>query len=43
VTDPDGARWEWYVKTGDAEQLTYETMNESAAGCCGPAAESSCC
>ncbi len=21
VVDPDGARWEWYVKTGDAEQI----------------------
>jgi catechol 2,3-dioxygenase-like lactoylglutathione lyase family enzyme len=21
VADPDGVRWEWYVKTGDAEQL----------------------
>src|SRR3546814_18933452 len=21
VTDPDGARWEWYVKTGDTEQM----------------------
>lgn len=20
VTDPDGAMWEWYVKTGDADQ-----------------------
>ena len=33
VTDPDGARWEWYVKTGDAEQLTYEA-DEQAATCC---------
>ncbi len=22
VTDPDGAKWEWYVKTGDSDQLT---------------------
>ena len=21
VTDPDGARWEWYVRTGDSEVL----------------------
>ena len=21
VIDPDGARWEWYVKSGDAEQI----------------------
>ncbi len=31
VTSPDGARWEWYVKTGDAEQLDHE----SVATCCG--------
>ena len=34
VTDPDGARWEWYVKTGDAEQLTYETA-DTGNTCCG--------
>ncbi len=34
VTDPDGARWEWYVKTGDAEQLTYETA-DAGGTCCG--------
>ena len=28
VTDPDGARWEWYVKTADAEVMT------AAGGCC---------
>ena len=21
VTDPDGSRWEWYVRTGDSEVL----------------------
>ena len=37
VEDPDGARWEWYVKTGDAEQMTNEVL-ESGAGavCCAP-------
>ena len=34
VTDPDGARWEWYVKKGDAEQLTNEVVGERAAGRC---------
>jgi catechol 2,3-dioxygenase-like lactoylglutathione lyase family enzyme len=29
VTDPDGAKWEWYVKTGDAEQMANEV-----APCC---------
>jgi catechol 2,3-dioxygenase-like lactoylglutathione lyase family enzyme len=37
VTDPDGARWEWYVKTGDAEQLTDEVVPEGeVATCCAP-------
>jgi catechol 2,3-dioxygenase-like lactoylglutathione lyase family enzyme len=37
VTDPDGARWEWYVKTGDAEQLVGERA-PAAAVCCAPSA-----
>lgn len=38
VTDPDGARWEWYVKTGDREQLSYEVVEGGAvtATCCAP-------
>jgi hypothetical protein len=40
VTDPDGARWEWYVKTGDSEQLANQVVDDaSAAVCCSPAAE----
>ena len=40
VTDPDGARWEWYVKTGDADQLTGDVVGEGAATtCCAPEAE----
>ncbi|MEM1334860.1 MAG: ArsI/CadI family heavy metal resistance metalloenzyme, partial [Actinomycetota bacterium] len=23
---PEGARWEWYVKTGDAEQLDHQSV-----------------
>ena len=34
VTDPDGARWEVYVKTGDAEELSPGEVD----GCCGPTA-----
>ena len=42
VVDPDGARWEWYVKSGDAEQihntivrsLPSETESEPAARSC---------
>ncbi len=37
VTDPDGAKWEWYVKTGDAEQLTNQILGEGeTAMCCAP-------
>ena len=36
VTDPDGAKWEWYVKTGDADQLTNQIQGEDASTmCCG--------
>jgi catechol 2,3-dioxygenase-like lactoylglutathione lyase family enzyme len=35
VTDPDGASWEWYVKTGDADQMTDQTGDHGAT-CCAP-------
>lgn len=41
VTDPDGAKWEWYVKTGDSDQLTNEIVggdDGAAAMCCAPIA-----
>ena len=34
VTDPDGAKWEWYVKTGDAEQLSNTVLSDGSATCC---------
>lgn len=42
VTDPDGARWEVYVKTGDADQMANTTRAEGTIGrgdtqCCAPA------
>jgi catechol 2,3-dioxygenase-like lactoylglutathione lyase family enzyme len=40
VTDPDGAPWEWYVKTGDAEQMTNTVLEGENAQCCAPAATS---
>jgi catechol 2,3-dioxygenase-like lactoylglutathione lyase family enzyme len=41
VNDPDGAPWEWYVKTGDAEQMGSTVRNEGDTGqCCTPAATS---
>ena len=39
VNDPDGAPWEFYVKTGDAEQMTNTVHAEGeTAQCCAPAA-----
>lgn len=39
VNDPDGARWEWYVKTADAEQFANSVrVADADSGCgCGPA------
>ena len=50
VNDPDGAPWEVYVKTGDAEQMA-NTVRADGDGCCAPATisgavaagTSSCC
>ena len=37
VKDPDGASWEWYVKTGDAEQMTNSIRTaDDGAQCCAP-------
>ena len=47
VVDPDGARWEWYVKTGDADQI-HNTIVRSHprdgedAGATGPASPPCC-
>lgn len=34
VTDPDGAKWEWYVKTGDADQMSNEVHGAIEGTCC---------
>jgi catechol 2,3-dioxygenase-like lactoylglutathione lyase family enzyme len=35
VVDPDGARWEWYVKQGDTEQLVNTVVGSDApTSCC---------
>jgi len=41
VTDPDGARWEWYVKTGDVEQPSADRAagDADAPVCCAPTAQ----
>ncbi len=31
---PDGQRWEWYVKTGDAEQMTHASVGPTDTACC---------
>lgn len=40
VSDPDGAPWEVYVKTGDAEQMTNTVRSDGEAQCCAPTAVS---
>lgn len=37
VTDPDGIPWEWYVKVGDAEQMSNTVRGDGdTAQCCSP-------
>lgn len=37
VSDPDGTKWEWYVKTADAERFGDATFGQPAgAACCAP-------
>ena len=42
VVDPDGARWEWYVKSGDAEQI-HNTIVRSHPRSATPDPESTTC
>ena len=45
VVDPDGARWEWYVKSGDAEQIhnTIVRSHPRGAETTETASETACC
>jgi catechol 2,3-dioxygenase-like lactoylglutathione lyase family enzyme len=36
LAGPDGARWEWYVKTGDTEHLADLTLTHPHSGTCCP-------
>lgn len=38
VTDPDGLRWEWYVKTGDSDVMGADvaTVADGTPACCAP-------
>ncbi|MEZ5243480.1 MAG: ArsI/CadI family heavy metal resistance metalloenzyme [Acidimicrobiales bacterium] len=35
VTGPDDTRWEWYVKTGEADQLENTVVTAGGRPCCG--------
>ena len=43
VTDPDGARWEWYVKSGDAEQLQNVVISTDGSEMRTEGTEGTCC
>jgi len=34
LSAPDGARWEWYVKTGDSEQFANVVASAGGSTCC---------
>ncbi len=34
VDGPDGTKWEWYVKTGDTEQLVNVSLGRAENTCC---------
>ncbi|MDD9368802.1 MAG: ArsI/CadI family heavy metal resistance metalloenzyme [Acidimicrobiales bacterium] len=34
LTGPDGAQWEWYVKTGDSEKFTSAAIAPACGTCC---------
>jgi catechol 2,3-dioxygenase-like lactoylglutathione lyase family enzyme len=34
LAGPDNARWEWYVKTGDSEQLANIVVSDGGSTCC---------
>lgn len=37
LSGPDGARWEWYVKTGDSDQFANLVVTSTGGGTCCPA------
>jgi len=43
VVDPDGARWEWYVKSGDAEQIHNTIVRSLPRGAQSESAPRTCC
>lgn len=43
VVDPDGARWEWYVKSGDADQMQNTVIRSLSDSDESRSAASTCC
>ena len=43
VVDPDGARWEWYVKSGDSEQIHNTIVRSLPRDAESEPATRSCC
>lgn len=43
VVDPDGARWEWYVKSGDSEQIHNTIVRSLPREAESEAASRTCC
>jgi catechol 2,3-dioxygenase-like lactoylglutathione lyase family enzyme len=43
VVDPDGARWEWYVKSGDAGQLDKSVAGSNPPEAGTEGASTTCC
>ena len=43
VRDPDGARWEWYVKRGDAEQIHNTIVRSHPRAPVSEPASGTCC
>ena len=43
MADPDGARWEWYVKSGDAGQLHKKAAGSHSSCATDDSAPATCC
>ena len=43
MADPDGARWEWYVKSGDAGQLQKTVAGSQSSCTIGDGSPATCC
>ena len=41
LNGPDATRWEWYVRTGDADILENVVVSDGGAACCAPGSDCS--